>query len=71
MSARPNKAIEERAATDLNYPAIASPNLYDSLRWREPIRRLQRLRDHEGAHIVCGHEPSELTELRLCIDYYT
>jgi len=56
---------------NLDDPPIASPNVYDSLRWRESIRRLQHLRDREGALIVCGHEPSQLAELKLSPDYYT
>ena len=60
-----------QVAPNLNDPPIASPNVYDSLRWRESIRRLQHLRDHEGALIVCGHEPSQFAQLRLSPDYYT
>jgi N-acyl homoserine lactone hydrolase len=56
---------------NLNNPPIASPNVYDSIRWRESIRRLQRLRDEERAFIVCGHEPSQLNELKLSPDFYT
>jgi len=41
------------------------------MRWRESIRRLQELRDREGALIVCGHEPTQLEELKLAPDYYT
>ncbi|HVO90595.1 MAG TPA: N-acyl homoserine lactonase family protein [Casimicrobiaceae bacterium] len=60
-----------QVAPNLNDPPIASPNVYDSLRWRESIRRLQKMRDDHGALIVCGHEPSQLTELRLSPEYYT
>lgn len=60
-----------QVAPNLNDPPIASPNVYDSMRWRESIRRLQRMRDEEGALIVCGHEPSQLEELKLSPDYYT
>ena len=60
-----------QVAPNLHDPPIASPNVYDSLRWRESIRRLQALRDRDGALIVCGHEPSQLGELKLAPDYYT
>lgn len=60
-----------QVAPNLQDPPIASPNVYDSVRWRESIRRLQRLRDEDRALIVCGHEPSQLAELKLSPDYYT
>ena len=60
-----------QVAPNLYDPPIASPNVYDSLRWRESIRRLRDLRDREGAVIVCGHEPSQLESLKLSPAYYT
>jgi glyoxylase-like metal-dependent hydrolase (beta-lactamase superfamily II) len=56
---------------NLNNPPIASPNVYDSIRWRESIRRLQQMREQDGARIICGHEPSQLDELKLSPDFYT
>jgi glyoxylase-like metal-dependent hydrolase (beta-lactamase superfamily II) len=52
-------------------PPIGSPNTYDTLSWRRSIRRLQRMRDEQGATIVCGHEPAQLNELKLSPEYYT
>lgn len=52
-------------------PPIASPNVYDSIKWRQSVKRMKQLRDEEGALIVCGHEPSQLNELKLSPDYYS
>lgn len=46
-------------------PRVAPPNVYDGMRWREAIRRVQHLRDDEIAPIVCGREPSQLDDLML------
>lgn len=52
-------------------PPIGSPNTYDSVSWRQSIRRLQRMRDEQAATIVCGHEPAQLQELKFSPNYYT
>jgi glyoxylase-like metal-dependent hydrolase (beta-lactamase superfamily II) len=60
-----------QVAPNLQDPPIASPNVYDSLSWRESIKRLRHMRDEYGAKIICGHEPSQLAELKVSPEYYT
>src|SRR5690606_34559138 len=60
----------DAAQVAANLDGYCSPNVYDSIRWRESIARLNKLRLEENALIICGHEHTQLDSLRMSPDYY-
>jgi len=60
----------DAAQVAANLDGHCSPNVYDSIRWRQSIEQLKRLRTEHDAFIICGHEHSQLANLKLSPEFY-